>query len=217
VAIDKRWRALEPLKRLAQGDVALVGGEEEGVVRRMAPGRLPDAFHGHELGRIGRQPVQLDPMAVLVEPTLTVGREPVAGAVIDDEKDLATKVSTDELLQEQQEGLAVEDRREHVCQSRLVERHRAVDVRGLAQAVRVDAGLHADSRPGAVEAAVLPEARLVLENYDAAAPRRFFLIAGSRSRTHTACASASARARRFRGRCNENPSWANSLGMCCLW
>ena len=44
----------------------------------------------------------------------------------------------------------------------------AEEVGGLAHPVCVDAGLNTDARPGAMEAAVLPEAGFVLEDYDPA-------------------------------------------------
>ena len=110
-------------------------------------------------------------------------------------------------LEERQERDAVEDGRELVEKPRsLFECDDAEDVRGLAHAERVYAGLAANSGPRLVERAVEPEAGFVAVSNDASALARFFLIAGSVSRSQVAWRARSARASRFRGRCTENRS-----------
>lgn len=214
--LDEGGRPLEAAEGGAEGEVALVAGDEEGVVRGVLAGRLPDSLDGHVLRRVGRKAVKLDPVPISSEPDLSVGIEAMAGAVVDDEEDLAASMTTDELLEEGEEGLAVEHRREEIGEAGVVEGYGAIHVSGLPEPVGIDPRLDSDAGPGAVKAAVLPEAGLVLENYDSSTARRFFLIAGRRSRSHSACASASARAKRLRGRWIEKPRWWSSLGMCCL-
>ena len=152
-------------------------------------------------------------MTMVREPQLAFLVEVVAGAVVDDEKGLATTASTNDLLEEGEERQAVEYRRELIKEARsLLERHHTKDVRGLAHAERVYAGLVTDSGPRLVERAVEPEAGFVSKGDDTAALPRFFLIAGKVSRSHVACRARSARASRLRGLWTENLSWCNSLG-----
>ena len=146
-------------------------------------------------------------MAIRTQPALTFLGEPMTGRVVDDEEDLATSVATHELAQELEERDPVEHRREPKRELPVVERNRAEYVSGLAQAVRIDPRLHADTGPRAVKAAVLPEAGFVLEDDYSAAVGGVFLIAGSRYLSQISCASRSARASRLRGRCTEKPSW----------
>lgn len=214
---DQRGAPLERVEGGGQLRVALVGRDEERVVRRQLARRLPDALHRHELGRVRGEPVQLDQMPVLAEPADAVFIEAVTGRVVDDEEDLAALVATNKEPQELPERLAVEDVRELERELRGVERYSAEDVPGLAQAVRVDARLNADARPRAVQTAVLPEARFVLEDDYAAAASGLFLIAGSRFLSQNSCASLSARASRLRGRWTEKPSWCSSRGTWWLW
>lgn len=62
----------------------------------------------------------------------------------------------------------------------------AEDVRRLAQAERIYAGLAANSGPRLVERPVEPEARLVTEGNDPSALPRFFLMRGKVSRSQVA-------------------------------
>ena len=93
----------------------------------------------------------------------------------------------DQLLEEREEGGAVEDRRELVGEpGPSLDCDGAKDVAGLSLAEGVDAGLLPDRRPRPVEAAVQPEARFVLEGYDATAGSGFFFIRGNVSRSQMA-------------------------------
>jgi hypothetical protein len=200
-------------ERGAERCIALHGRLVEAIVRGSLLGHLPDAFDRVELRRVGRQAEQLDAVAMAREPELAGLVEVVAGAVVDDEKRLAASTPPDDLLEEGEERDAVEDRRELVEEPRsLFERDDAEDMRRLALAERVYAGLAADSGPRLVERPVEPEAGFVAVGNDASALPRFFLIAGSVSRSQVACRARSARARRLRGRCTENRSWCSSLG-----
>ena len=209
---DERWALLERLEGGGERFVAGLDGGEEAIVRRALLRRLPDALDAVELGRVRRQPLELDAMAIRREPLLPFLVEVMAGAVVDDQEDLASS-AMNEPFEELEERALVEDRRELILEARpALDRDRAEDVGGLAQAVRVDAWLSADRRPGPVQAAVEPEAGFVLERYDAATGCSFFLIAGKVRRSQTACFFRSARARRLRGRCTEKPSSCSSRG-----
>ncbi len=151
-------------------------------------------------------------MAVLRQPQLSLFLEVVAGTVVDDQEDLPP-ASSNNLLEEFEEREPVEDGRESVVEPWLLfERDDAKDVRRLAHAEGVYAGLAANSGPRLVERPVEPEARFVAEGDNATALAGFFLIFGNVSRSHVACRARSARASRLRGRCTENLSWCRSLG-----
>src|SRR4051812_40682980 len=118
------------------------------------------------------------------EPLLPVRIELVAWAIVDDEKYFAARASVHDLLEEGEKRAAVEDFRELVDEVRpTLDGYGAEHVRCLSFAEGVDAWLNADARPGYVERAVEPEARLVPEHHDTATSARFFLIAGSRTRS----------------------------------
>ena len=86
--------------------VALIGGAEEPVVRGPLLGLLPGAFRRVIVGRVGRQPEQLDAMAVATKPRFAVVLEVMAGPVVEDEKQLSAR-ALNELLEECEERVAV--------------------------------------------------------------------------------------------------------------
>lgn len=158
--------------------------------------------------------MQLDLVAVLREPCLPWGIEPVAWPIVEDQEHLSPLMLRDEQLQELVEGVAVEHVGELVGELRLLlDGEGAKDVGSLPFAEGVDSGLNAFSRPRLVQRAVEPEAGFVLEDYDSVSGSGFFLISGRRSSTQVAWASASARASLLRGRWTEKPSWLRSRGM----
>src|SRR5262249_45778141 len=127
--------------------------------------------------RVGRKAMQFELVAVLAQPARAVLGKTMARRVVDDQEHLAPVVAANEQTEELPEGLAVEHRRELERELRVVERDGAEHVARLAQTVGVDARLHANARPRTVQAAVLPEARLVLEDNYTAAASGLFLIA----------------------------------------
>src|SRR5882672_2265447 len=165
---DHLGPALEHIEGLGQLGVALVGCDEERVVRGQFAGGFPYAFHRHELGRVGRQAMELDAVTVLAQPTFAVVLEPVVRRVVDDQEHLAAVVAAYQLPQELEERGPVEHVREAERELGGVERNRTEDVCGLAQSVGVDARLNPNTRPGAMQAAVLPKAGLILEDHDTA-------------------------------------------------
>ena len=61
---DERRTLLEGFEGGDERFVARLDSREEAVVRRALLGRLPDAFDAVELGRVRRQPMQFDAVAV---------------------------------------------------------------------------------------------------------------------------------------------------------
>ena len=108
MSIDYFGPALEHIEGLGQLGVALVRCDEERVVCGQLASRFPDAFHRHELGRVGRQTVELDAVTVLAQPPFAVVVEIVARAVVDDQEDLAPVVTVHKLPQELEERRSVE-------------------------------------------------------------------------------------------------------------
>jgi hypothetical protein len=184
---DQGRLRLERGKGGAKRGVTLVGSLVEAVVRGSLLGHLPDAFNGIELGRVRRQTEQLDAVAVGHKPTLADRIEVVAGAVVDDQERFASPAPTDDLLEEGQKRTAVEYRRELVEKPwPFLQRDDAEDVRRLAHAEGIYAGLAADACPGLMERTVEPEAGFVAVGNDPSALARFFLIVGRVSRSHVA-------------------------------
>src|SRR5262249_15837551 len=153
------------------------------------------------------QTVQLDAMLIGMKPCAALFGQPVAGAVVDNQKELLTAISSDEQLQKLVEGAPIEQGGGLVRGLGILQREPSVDVSGLPPAVRHCRRLNAHTAPSLVQRPVEPEARLVLEENYPATGGGFFLIAGNTRRSQKACASWSAFARRLRGRCTENPSW----------
>src|SRR5216684_3680317 len=202
----------EALEGENQCSVTFIRGVEEAVVGRELLGLFPCALGGVEVWRVRWEAEQFDAVMVPTEPRFAVLREVVAGSVVEDQEQLPAR-PLDELLEEQQERVAVEDRLEPVVEGRLLlEGDRAIDVRGLAHPKCVNVGLLTDASPGPMQAAIKPEARLIAEHHKSATSAGFFLIAGNVFRSQVACFAASARANRFRGRWMENPRSCNSRG-----
>src|SRR6266508_4292403 len=134
------------------------------------------------------------------------------GPVVEDEEQLPARV-LDDVLEELEERIAIKHGGELVVEARSrFDRDCTEDMRGLAHAKGVNVWLNSDAGPGAMQAAIEPEARFVAEHHEPAARERFFLMAGNVLRNQKACAATSARASRFRGRCKENPSSCSSRG-----
>ena len=183
---DEAGLLLEHLECCAERSVAFFDGLVEAIMGGSLLGQLPDALDAVELGRVRRKPEQLDAVAILGQPLLSFLLEVVAGAVVDDQEDLASATGND-LLQEVEEREAVEDGCEAVVKlGLLLDGDHAEDVRGLAQTERIYAGLAANSGPRLVERSVEPEARFVAEGNDTTALSRFFLMRGSVSRSQVA-------------------------------
>ena len=79
-----------------------------------------------------------------------------------------------ELEQKQVEGVTVENVGELIDELPVLDRYGAKDVSGLSQSVGRHAGLNPDGRPGLMECAIEPEARLVLEHEFSTACSDFF-------------------------------------------
>ncbi len=76
----------EARERYRERRVALVRGRVVPVVRRRTPGCLPDALHGVELGRARWQPVELDAIPTLGEPTLPCVIQPMTRPIVHHQK-----------------------------------------------------------------------------------------------------------------------------------
>ena len=204
---DETGLCLKRVEGRTEGGIALVSRLVEAVVRRPLLGHLPDPFDRVELWRVRWQAKQFDAVAVVRKPELALRVEVVARAVVDNQERLAAATPSNDFLEKREEGFAVEDRRELIEEPRSpFESDDTEDMRGLAHAERVYAGLAANAGPRLMERAIEPEAGFVAVRDDASAPARFFLIAGRVSRSHVACRARSARASRLRGRCTENRS-----------
>ena len=105
--------------------------------------------------------MEFDPVGVVVKPSLTVFVQPMPGAVVDDQKDLLSTITADELLEESQETVAVEHFLEAIREACIVQRDCSEDVRRASPSEGVYPRLVPDSRPCLVECSVEPEAGFV--------------------------------------------------------
>ena len=210
---DQTRPPLELGERGAQRGVALLCRRVEAVVCRHLARRFPHAFNRIELGRVRRQPEQLDAPLVFSQPRLPLGREIVKRRVIDDQEDLPAAILRNESPEEFPERVSVEHIGKPAGEFRSVKTDRAEQVRREALAIGIDAGLAADASPSSMQRAVEPETDLVLEQDYATAGGGFFLIAGNFLRSQCSCRSLSARQSRLRGRWTENPSLWRRRGM----
>jgi hypothetical protein len=129
---DEAGLLLKHLECRAQRSVAFFDGFVEAIMGGSLLGQLPDALDAVELGRVRRKPEQLDAVPILGQPLLSLFFEIVAGAVVDDQEDLASATPND-LLQEIEERESVEDGSEAVVKlGLLLDGDHAEDVRGLA-------------------------------------------------------------------------------------
>jgi len=176
----------EALKCCGECSISILDGGEEAVVGRRSLGGLPYAFDPIELRRVRREPPELDSATIFREPPFRLVAESVAWTVVDDQEDLSPSTSHQVFQKEEKRG-AVEDRSELIRKARTAfDGESTEDVTRLAQSVGIDARLAANRRPGPVQASVEPEARFVLERYDASACGSFFLINGKVVRSQIA-------------------------------
>ena len=133
--------------------------------------------------------------------------------IVDDQKDLARGESSDKALDKTPESFTVEDIGELVREIRPVEADRSKNVRSLPLTISIDARLHTDACPRAMESTVEPKTGFVFEHYYSTTGGGFFFISGNFVRSQYSWASASALASRLRGRCTENPNLCNRRGM----
>jgi len=176
-----------PLKTFEREDersVTLRHGRVEAVVRCQFPGSLPDAFGGVEFGRVRWKAMQLDLVAIACEPCFPGIIKPVARPVVHHKEDLLRSVVFDQLLQKEVERVTIEDLSELIDKLPVLDRYGAEYMCGLPQSIGRHPELNPDRRPGLMERAVQPEARLVLENELSTALRDFFSIAGNRTSHH---------------------------------
>ncbi len=98
---------LEGLESRDQGRIPLLGRVEESVVGRSFLGLLPARFGRIEVGRVGWETEEFNPMLIGTQPCLPFLIEIVAGSIIEDEEDLAA-TGPHKGLKKDQEGSRLE-------------------------------------------------------------------------------------------------------------
>ena len=126
-------------------------------------GVLPEPFGGIKLGRVGRELVNFQPVAVGTEPTPNLRVLMVGGVVLNEDGPLAT-IMRGEALQKIQVGSSVEDRSLGIVEAGAPKLDGAQDLDALPFAGDGDLGRMTDPAPGSVQGGVLPEAGFVGEN-----------------------------------------------------
>lgn len=130
--------------------------------------------------------MELDSVRVPRQPSPSLFVEAVARSIVDDEENLSGRVLLDEAEQELMERSPVEHLGKLIREARILQFNGTKDMRRFAEPVCIDTRLSTNARPCRMQCAVEPEARLVLEDHEATARGRFFLIAGNRLRIQSA-------------------------------
>jgi hypothetical protein len=126
-------------------------------------GVLPEPFGGIEFGRVGRELVDFQPVAVGVEPTPNLGVFMIRGVVLDEDGPGAAIVGG-QLVQEVQIGASIEDGGLCIVEARLAQFDGTQDLDALAFAGDGNFRRVTDSAPGGVQGGILAEAGFVGEN-----------------------------------------------------
>ena len=158
------------------GDQFALGGEVA-IMRSIFAGILPQPFGGIELGRVGRQLVDFQPVAVGLEPTPDLGVLMIRGVVLN-ENGTAAAIMRGQAMKEAQIGGSIEDRGLAIVEAGSPELNSAQDLHALAFAGDGDLGRMAEPAPGSVQGGVLPETGLVGKNQRSVLGTGFFLRRG---------------------------------------
>jgi len=142
-------------------------------------GALPQPFGGIELGRVGRELVDFQPVPVGFEPApdLTVLR--IRGVVLN-ENGPAAAIMRSQAMQEIQVGGSIEDRGLRIVEAGTPKFDSAQDLHALPFSGDGDLGRMAKPAPGSVQGRVLTETGFVGKNQRSVLGAGFFLRRGKR-------------------------------------
>jgi hypothetical protein len=151
------------------GEVAIMGSIFAGV--------LPEPLGGIDLGRVGWELVNFQPVPVGLEPAPDLSVLVIRGVVVNENGPAAALVRG-QSMQEVQVGGSIEDRGLSIVEAGPPEFDRAQDLHALAFAADGDLGRMADPTPGRVQGGVLPETGFVGKNQRPVLGAGFFLRRG---------------------------------------
>jgi len=140
-------------------------------------GVLPQPLGGVELGRVGWELVDFQPVAVGLEPAPDLGVLMIRGVVLN-ENGSAAAVMRSQAMQEIQVGGSIEDGGLAIVEAGSPELDSTQDLHALAFASDGDLGRMAEPAPGRVQGGVLPETGFVGKNQCPVLAAGFFLRRG---------------------------------------
>ena len=140
-------------------------------------GVLPQPLGGIELGRVGRELVDFQPVPVGLEPAPDLGVLMIRGVVLN-ENSPAAAIMRGQAMKEVQIGGSIENWGLPVVEAGTPELDGAQDLHALAFAGDGDLGRMADPAPGSVQGGVLPETGFVGKNQRPVPGAGFFLRRG---------------------------------------
>ncbi len=146
-------------------------------MRSIFAGVLPQPFGGIELGRVGRELVDFQPVPVGLEPAPDVRVLMLRGVVLNENGPTAAIVRS-QAMQKIQVGGSIEDGGLAIVEAGSPEVDSALDLQALAFAGVGDLGRMAEPAPGGVQGGVLPETGFVGKNQRSVLGAGFFLRRG---------------------------------------
>ena len=140
-------------------------------------GVLPQPLGGIELGRVGWELVDFQPVAVGLKPAPDLGVLMIRGVVLN-ENGTAAAIMGGQAMQEAQIGGSIEDGGLAIVEAGSPKLDSAQDLHALAFAGDGDLGRMAEPAPGSVQGGVLPETGFVGKNQRSVLGAGFFLRRG---------------------------------------
>ena len=158
------------------GDQFALTGEVT-IVSSIFAGVLPQPLGGIELGRVGRELVDFQPVAVRLEPAPDLGVLMIRGVVLN-ENGPAAAIMRGKAMQEIQVSGSIEDRCLLIVEAGTPKFDRAQDLHALPFSADGDLGRMAEPAPGSVQGRVLAETGFVGKNQRPVLNTGFFLRRG---------------------------------------
>ena len=138
---------------------------------------LPQPLGGIEFGRVRRELVDFQPVAVGLEPAPDLGVLMIGGVVLN-ENGPAAAIMRGKAMQKIQVGGSIKDRGLRIVEAGTPKFDRAQDLHALAFASDGDLGRMAEAAPGSVQGGVLTETGFVGKNQRPVLRAGFFLRRG---------------------------------------
>src|SRR5579863_4153227 len=140
-------------------------------------GVLPQPLGGIEFGRVGRELVDFQPVAVGLEPAPDLGVLMIRGVVLN-ENGPAAAIMGGKAMEEIQVGGGIKDRGLRIVEAGAPKLDSAQDFHALPFAANRDLGRMAEPAPGSVQGRVLTETGFVGKNQRPVLGAGFFLRRG---------------------------------------
>ena len=161
----------------AQGGDQFAWAGEVAIMSSILAGVLPQPFGRIEFGRVGRELVDFQPVAVGFEPAPDLGVLMIRGVVLN-ENGTAAAIIRGQAMQEIQVGGSIEDWCLHIVEAGTPKLDSAQDLHALPFSGDGDLGGMAEPAPGSMQGRVLTETGFVGKNQRPVLGAGFFLRRG---------------------------------------